>query len=199
MPSTQKGVVLFIALIVMVVLALTAVTLIRSSDTANTIAGNLSFKQGAISAADLGIAAAQEKFNASASGVLAIPYTAPHSDSSANCYSATKLTDSTAIASGVPPGVPIKLANIASIPASCTINVATTREVVRYVIDRQCNAAGNPESIGSTGCNFVATSAKSQSDNDIPTGAEAVPLYRVTVRVDGSKNTVGYTQAIIRP
>src|SRR3954469_13437461 len=51
----ERGVVLFIALIVLVALMLASVSLVRSVDTANIIAGNLAFKQASVQAADFGI------------------------------------------------------------------------------------------------------------------------------------------------
>ena len=50
--SRERGVVLFIALIVMVALSLAGIALIRSADTATIVAGNLAFKQAAASAVD---------------------------------------------------------------------------------------------------------------------------------------------------
>ena len=49
-PERQRGVVLFIALIVMVAMSLAAIALFRSVDTANLVAGNQAFKQGALNA-----------------------------------------------------------------------------------------------------------------------------------------------------
>ena len=51
-PHRQRGVVLFIALLVMVALSLAGIALIRSADTATIVAGNLAFKQAAASAVD---------------------------------------------------------------------------------------------------------------------------------------------------
>ena len=52
---TQRGVVLFIALLVMVALSLAGIALIRSTDTATIVTGNLAFKQAAASAVDRSI------------------------------------------------------------------------------------------------------------------------------------------------
>ncbi len=52
--STQKGVVLFVALIVLVVMALTGLAMIRQSSSGLSIAGNLSMRRNALSGADLG-------------------------------------------------------------------------------------------------------------------------------------------------
>src|SRR5262247_2182840 len=46
--SAQRGVVLFIALIVMVVMSLAAIALMRSVDTTTQVIGNLAFRQASI-------------------------------------------------------------------------------------------------------------------------------------------------------
>ena len=51
----QRGVVLFIALLVMVVLMMAGIALIRSTDTATVVSGNLTLEQAANSAADRSI------------------------------------------------------------------------------------------------------------------------------------------------
>jgi type IV pilus assembly protein PilX len=50
--NRQQGVVLLVALIVLVALTLAGVALVRSVDTANLVAGNLSFHQSAIQAGE---------------------------------------------------------------------------------------------------------------------------------------------------
>lgn len=55
MPASQRGAVLFIALIVMVAMTLAAIGMMRSIDTTTMIAGNLAFKQTTIHAGDVGI------------------------------------------------------------------------------------------------------------------------------------------------
>src|ERR1700758_5529421 len=46
--SAQRGVVLFIALIVMVVMSLAAIALMRSVDTTTAVIGNIAFRQASI-------------------------------------------------------------------------------------------------------------------------------------------------------
>src|SRR5437762_3164942 len=50
--SAERGVVMFIALLVMVALSLAGIALIRSADTATIVSGNLAFKQAAVYAVD---------------------------------------------------------------------------------------------------------------------------------------------------
>lgn len=54
----QRGVVLFVAMIVLVVMALAGVAMVRQSGSGLSIAGNLAFKQSATSAGDYGTEAA---------------------------------------------------------------------------------------------------------------------------------------------
>ncbi len=54
-PCRQAGVVVFVAMLVMVALALAGIALIRSTDTTTSVSGNLMLKQVATSAVDRGI------------------------------------------------------------------------------------------------------------------------------------------------
>ena len=53
--SRERGVVLFIALIVMVAMSLAAIALMRSVDTTSAVIGNLAFRQASILPANYGI------------------------------------------------------------------------------------------------------------------------------------------------
>ena len=68
-PRNQRGVILFIALIVLVAMSLAGIALMRSVDTNVLIAGNLAFRQGATLAADRGIEDAKNWLAANAAGV----------------------------------------------------------------------------------------------------------------------------------
>jgi Tfp pilus assembly protein PilX len=54
-PQHQRGVVLFIALIVLVAMTLTGIAIMRSVDTGNLVSGNTAFRRSAIATADWGI------------------------------------------------------------------------------------------------------------------------------------------------
>ena len=54
-PRAQRGVVLFIALIAMVVLSLAGVALIRAVDTSGSAAGNIAFREASVTAVNLAI------------------------------------------------------------------------------------------------------------------------------------------------
>ena len=64
----QRGVVLFIALIVLVAMSLAGIAIMRSVDTNNLISGNVAFKQGTLASADLGIESAVKYLKDNAKG-----------------------------------------------------------------------------------------------------------------------------------
>ncbi len=204
--SRQQGVVMIFALIVLAVLALASVALTRSVDTGNMAAGNLSFKQNAFSATDIGVEAAIARFRAGGTLGPAVSITA---DVAAQTYFATIQATN---ANGVPTALLGTAVFDAAFASNCfwanptwqtTLKACTTAAgsddlaQVRYLIDRQCTAAGPPSN---TTCNYVGESgASAGSTNTSHTGVSNSPLYRVTVRVDGPKNTTSYSQVVFRP
>ena len=54
-PRSQRGVVLFIALIAMVVMSLAGVALIRAVDTSGSAAGNIAFREASVTAVNYAI------------------------------------------------------------------------------------------------------------------------------------------------
>src|SRR5207302_1311973 len=54
-PRRQRGVVLFVALIIMVAMSLAAVALIRSVDTTSAVIGNLAFRQASVLPANMAV------------------------------------------------------------------------------------------------------------------------------------------------
>lgn len=202
----QRGVVLFIVLLVMVVMALAAAALVRSVDIGNLAAGNLSFKQSALSATDIGVEAAITGFRSG--GALASSLTT-EADIASQAYFATIQPTDTR-------GVPTALLNTGTFdaahagncfwanatwsgsPKACTASPASTDlGQVRYLIDRQCTVEGP---YNDAACNYIGQAgATGGSDNTTHTGVENAPVYRVTVRVDGPKNTVSFSQVVFRP
>ena len=124
----QRGLVLFVALIVLVAMTLAGIGMVRSVDTANLIAGNLAFKQGTIQSADRGIEAAFQWLIPRATGT-----TLYNTDQAAGYFS-------------VPPVVqpdwydPSVWANSACING-CAPD-PNTGITVRYMIHRLCDCAG---------------------------------------------------------
>ena len=202
----QSGIIIFIALIALLVLSLAAVALLRSTDTAGVISGNVAFKEATTNAADTG---AERAFNA-------LPALASADADVANQY--FRLMQTVDV-NGVPTTI-----NWANVPCydnvggttgiSCTDNSAYR---VQYVIDRLCTVApattdsltlltsecvaGQPFSAGG-GAVGNDVNSHAQTTNVFGSLTPPPPTrptihYRVTVRVQGPRNTSSIVQTTI--
>jgi type IV pilus assembly protein PilX len=192
----QHGVVLFVALIVMVAMSLAAIALIRSVDTTNAIVGNLAFRLASILPANGSVEqAAAALFSDQALGGVA-NIVDKNSDLAAENYSAHRVAGEDAR------GIPAVLQKKST--ASTLVkkfdaqdsSSATTDTQVTYLIERMCLAAGAP----TTGnCDLVPPKGNPGNTlGDAEAGPTSVPFYRVTVRVDGPKNTASFVQAMLK-
>lgn len=172
----QKGVVLFVALIALVVLSLAAVALIRSVDTNTIIAGNLSFKQSSLLSADRGAEAAIKWLSTQTNDDLA-------DDILANGYYATMLEDAKDLvdASGV---------------SGTIANPDVSGNSITYVIQRLCRTLGlpTPDQLVNS-----CSTGPSENKNDLSemgqeSQTQSGMVYRITVKVIGPRNTVTYIQ-----
>lgn len=185
----QRGVVLFITLIALVVLLLSAVALIRSTDTGLALAGNIAVKRDMTNQAEQAIGAAQNQFTV---GALSAPAARNANITSAN-YSSVMLDTN---AEGIPK---ILLDTASNFNASFGAPALTSNNGVtyRYVIDRMCSQTGAPDprycaTAGST------LSGRSQTDwlenAKLNTGGI---VYRITVRVTDPKQAQSFIQSTI--
>jgi len=181
----QGGLVLFIALIVLVAMTLAGIALMRSVDTALVVAGNMAFKQSAISVADRGTQDAAAWLVANSAG------TALQNDNPAAGYSAS-----------IPPGDPEPdWFDMASWANAFVVNAGApdaAGNVVRYQIHRLCNAPGPP----GTGCAIYLSASVASSGGSMAVGSpvfQGTPqyYYRVTTRVDGPRDTVSVIQSSV--
>ena len=188
-PGKQTGVVLFIALIALVVMSLAAVALIRSVDTNTMIAGNLAFKQAAISSADSGLETA---IGWLATKAASGGDTAFDADDTANGFYSTSAADAKTLSAAS-----TKLATGTQI----TAGQDTSGNTVRYVVQRLCRTTG----AANTGsCLYGAPTdptgtkgVKDASEAGGPSAAGTSVMFRVTVSVAGPKNTLGFIQAYV--
>lgn len=197
-PRRQHGVVLFVALIVMVALSLAAIALIRSVDTTNAIVGNLAFRLASILPANASVEQAAAALFADADIAAAIHIPDKNNDLAAENYFAHRVAGEDA--RGVPAVLQKKTTASTltkKFDASDTYGgAAATDTQVTYVIERMCVAAGSP----TTGnCDLVPPKGNPGNTlGDAESGGGSVPFYRVTVRVDGPKNTASFVQAMLK-
>jgi type IV pilus assembly protein PilX len=199
----QRGIVLFIALIALVVMSLAAVALIRSVDTNSLISGNLAFKQAATTSADAGTEAAinmligmRDLAANSAKNVL---------NDATHTFNITDTATNSGYFSNADPAL--------NLTADATWNDVNNRvlaadnsgNTVRYLVQRMCRNAN--VAIQTAGCLF-STAAENKDGQQVllpqnicdgagcPVAGQT-PQFRVTVRVTGPKNSVSYVQAFV--
>lgn len=197
----QRGIVLFVALVALVVMSLAAVALIRSVDTNTMITGNLSFKQSAVVSADRGVETALSWMDTA----VGVDVTALEGDKTANGYFATfdeapspDLDDLSVLKDDAMWGAKGKPATGADITGGTE---SKTENTILYIIQRMCREPGE---VVKKDCLLGDAQIGSGSKGVVDlTGAGALidgadsPIYRVTVRVTGPKNTVSYTQSYV--
>ena len=200
----ERGVVLFIALLVMVALSLAGIALIRSADTAVTVAGNLAFKQAAAVAVDRSVEhAVKVLFDPQADPSTSAPTLGDrnidHLDR--NYFSHVRLID------GSIPEIPAELLPGSAPSVATTLTDAGLRadlidedpagNRVYYVIERMCANSGL--AVGSN-CNLSAAALGADAGTQHYQALSRVgdAYYRLTVRVEGPRNTVQYAQAFLK-
>ena len=188
----QRGVIMILTLIALVLLLIGVAAMLRSTNNATAVIGNLAFRRDLTNRAEVAIAAAKATLN---SGGALYADSARSSNSPANNYSATRLANAAGI--GVP-SVLLSNSNYTTagyqcLPASCT--PGTDGVVMRWVIDRQCTPTTVTFTIDS--CGYLRSPAdKSGTDylNPRKPNGSARGLFRISVRVTGPRNTEAYIQ-----
>jgi type IV pilus assembly protein PilX len=200
--SRQHGVVLFIALLVMVALSLAGIALIRSADTATIVAGNLAFKQSSAAAVDRSIEnAVQALFNPAAPSTPAIADKTNHNIAQ-NYYACVQDAGGGCLAAGgAIPEIPTALTSTTTLTAAGLrtdlVPPDAAGNSTYYVIERMCANAGS--AVGSN-CNLstAALGADAGTQHYEALSRVGDAYYRVTVRVEGPRNTVQYAQAFLK-
>jgi Tfp pilus assembly protein PilX len=209
--SMQRGVALIIVMISLLIMAFAAAAMLRSTDTATLIAGNLGFKKTAQATGDAGTEAAIAWLGVNAGSAVL------HADIAGSGYwsSSQEACDLTgqrtpgnaaddvnwaggAAAAGCP--MVALAANPAGVAPGFTIS---------YVVNRVCNAPGDPASVvAADGVTPMVCSRQTNADSSNSTRSAGLygntPLsgvpqtyYRITTRVLGPRNTVRFVQAFV--
>ena len=201
-PERQRGVVLLIALIVLIAMTLAGLSLMRSVNTTNLIAGNLSFYQSAVLAGET----STEKAIASWLGTNSVSgSTALNNDSATNAYFAARQDPASGTSWSAywsttlnPTTVSLPLTTAQCVDKVCFLPTDAAGNTVAYVIHRMCNTTGTPDSAG---CSVLPLNSNQGGSMSVPTGLTAtLPpkiYYRISTRITGPRNTVAYLQTIV--
>lgn len=207
----QRGISLIVVLVALLIIGFAAVALLRSSDTGTLVAGNLAFKKTALAAGDAASESALAWLVANAAA------TTVYDDSVGNGYYATTADacDLTGTRTsghvaddvdwlGADPGNECNMAARTVAPAGVPAGYT-----VRYVINRVCNAAGDPNAVYAKDnvtpmvCSTFGAGASEGSTRsgasygNMPLTGTSQTYYRITTRIDGPRNTVRYVQMLV--
>jgi type IV pilus assembly protein PilX len=187
----QKGVVMVVTLICLVVMLLASVALIRSTDANLLIAGHLSFKRDVINQAERAIPNIRTAF---VTGTLSDASKREQSVAGEN-YSAVIL-DSNSV------GIPTVLLNTSTFDGSYggkNIVDSDSQITIRYVIDRISLQTG-PCSVTSCAVTQAKNALGGDANNLLYNNtsraqASDTPVYRISIRVTGPRNTEAFLQS----
>lgn len=184
----QRGIVVFVALIAVVLMSLAAVGLMRSVHTSTIVVGNLAFRQSAQAMAS----AAVEKavYDMFKPGTMGTPN---NHDLNKNYYAFVQPGENAM-------GVPANLQSVAAYPGTFQVMSDTAGNTARYVIERMCLPAANGLPAEGRWCEMIPPKQGMGMQGNIEFGIPVppVPYYRMTVRIDGPNNTVSFAQAMLR-
>lgn len=178
-PQGQRGVVLFVAIIVLIAMTLAGLAMMRQMGVGLSIAGNVAFKENATSVADRGVEAARVW--------LAVNQAALDNNDFANGYHSSwaASVDPTTFNWAQSVALPVEAGNVASV-----------------YIERLCAtpniSATAPTQVCSDKPVGTGPSRGGGSYPSVIPPTPPQPYFRVTTRVDGPRNTRSYTQVLMQ-
>ena len=183
----QRGIVLVFALITLVILMIGAVAISRSLSSSQFTLGNIGFKRDLTNQGERALQMAMDAVRAG--GALSTE-TARNANLNTANYSATILATN---AQGIPAAL-LNNDSFASVGvATNDIRVNGMGITIRYVIDRMATTAGpcTPST-----CTMANQQVFGGASNEAPKPSPPVqPIFRMTLKVSGPRNTVSYFQS----
>jgi Tfp pilus assembly protein PilX len=201
--AAQRGVVLFITLVVLVALALGALAMFRASLGSSMVATNVVYRQAALNLADNGVQIATAAIAAKAAagqinnddGVngyfSAIPVTEPMSYADAGVWTAgadAVLLTTTQVCGG---------------NAACITEVNKGQGLtVYYKVHRMCTQPNAAYNAANNNCALTVKTGGTSPGGSLAVGAtqftgNPILYFRITTRVDGPRNTRMVTQTVV--
>lgn len=199
--SRSRGAVLAVVLVVLVIMMLGGISLLRSVDTSTILSGNLAFRRDSVNHTTVGLNAAmaamqradfKDRTTAECVPTVAACAGAPAKWLAMNYWPRLLEADSN--------GVPLIIKNTTTfdgkfgVRPNATDGTLEDGNTVRFLIERMCSDYGPSDE---TKCSVSDNYELGGSYRQDKPGSISLPLYRVTIRSDGPRNTLTYTQAII--
>lgn len=195
--ARERGIVVFVALIAVVLMSLAAVGLMRTVHTNTIVVGNLAFRQAAMAMASSAVEKAIYDMYPPSATIPDLRDSFP-----ARNYFASRQPGENA------QGIPAALQGAnppPAYPAGAQVitdpNDPTGQTQARYIIERMCLPTIPPTTEAlARYCEMIPPKQSAGTTGNIPIGINVpdVPYYRMTVRVDGPNNSVSFSQAMLR-
>jgi Tfp pilus assembly protein PilX len=196
----QRGIVVFVALIAVVILSLAAVGLMRSVHTNTIVVGNLAFRQ-----------AAQSMSSAAVEKAIYDMFPPTKTIADMKSHDLPRNYFATVQAGQDQYGVPAALqgGSLTSLPPLYPAGAQVIRDkdvsgndvhVATYVIERMCDDDALGKDPTGIDCEMIPPKQSNAKENQLKKGIPLprIPYYRMTVRVDGPGNSVAFSQAMLR-
>jgi type IV pilus assembly protein PilX len=193
----ERGAILLIALLVMLLMSIGAIALVTATNSSNLSVGNLAFRQASILPANFAVEQATAALFKDANNGTPMIADSRVDDPSQNYYATSASWDNKH-------GIPQPLQTKSSARALKVQFKDQADNDITYVIERMCNPAAAvipvDKKATSAWCDMLPPKqAPGTTSNDPPLFAAAtLPYYRVTVRIDGPKNTTSFVQSTLR-
>jgi Tfp pilus assembly protein PilX len=193
----QRGIVLLVTLLALVAMTLASVGMMRSVDTSVTAVGNLGFRQAADAATNTAFECVIQAMQGWANSL--------NTDNAFLNFDSANGTANNYFAS-IQPGENPQGIPAALLTASGGVGLCSVGNDIRVIVERMCNSDG---AINSMICAVAFQPGGLLKDD--PTRSMVFPMegigsdsdevgggfYRVTVRVNGPKNTTSFSQMFI--
>lgn len=197
--SRQRGIVVFVALIAVVLLSLAAVGLMRSVHTNTLVVGNIAFRQAAQSMSSAAIERAIFDMFAPTKTIADLR----NNDLGRNYYAVLQPNQDQ---HGIPQA--LQGGSLTSAPPLYPAGGQIIRDkvggvdayVAYYVIERMCDPDAIGKDANGIDCEMIPPKQSPGKETLIKKGIPLprIPYYRMTVRVDGPGNSVAFSQAMLR-
>ena len=194
--KAQTGVILLVTLLALVIIMLSSLALVRSTDTNLILAGNYAFKRDVLNQAERAVPTIKALFT-SESGPFYQTSTRFSDVPNRNYYATIQANNSQ--------GIPNVLFNVAANNANNIIDLQSG-VIVRYVIDRMSLANGVPSiesggfvpisQINNAGDGLIRETGSTENPNAPQVNGGMVSLYRISIRATGPRNTETFLQVI---
>lgn len=204
--QSSSGAGLVVALVMLIVMSMSALALVRAVSTSLLVAGNFAFRQAAVMAAEAGSEAAIAWLDRRAT-LPDLYVDQPHFGYYASLPEGLDIsgraTPDTRIAIDWDMDACQSRTDIDCISASPESIVDSAGQVIRYTIHRLCRSTGSPQDSANSCLLYQESSQASPKKAQFSYGAairfkkESAVYYRITVRVRGPRNTTVFVQTLV--